>query len=272
MPRTTLALSPPLLAAALLAIALPAMALTPPAPGHVTDAEVLRLLRGVYGEPVSLKDEWKAKPERRQDDTRAPSARQLCADTGADTWGPRQIAVCSSLDDAGHAEPGVVDLFLILDPRGADTQARIGAQERGLQSGSWGTPGEVGFVEIGSHRTAFVLHSAYAQMGWATESVQLYQADDDRFVERLSFATHLDNSGACDPDEDRDCRAKSVSLDCTLHVDPAKADRGFYALGIDVAGERGGRKVTRRIPAPFDGERYRPNPKTLARDGCDEGF
>lgn len=272
MPRTTLAFAPPLLAAILLAIALPAAALTPPAPGHVSDAEALRLLRGVYGEPVSLTEEWKAKPERRQDDARAPSARKVCADTGASAWGPRQIAICSSLDDAGHAEPGEVDLFLILDPRGVDTRARIGAQERRLQSGGWGTPGEVGLVEIGSHRTAFALHSGYSQMGWSTESVQLYQADDDRFVERLSFATHLDNGGACDPDEDRGCRAKSVSLDCTLHVDPATADRGFYALGIDVAGERGGRKVKRSIPAPFDGERYVPDPKALARDGCDEGF
>ena len=109
-------------------------------------------------------------------------------------------------------------------------------------------------------------------MGWATESVQLYQADDDRFVERLTFATHLDNSGDCDPDEDRNCRAKSVSLDCTLHIDPAQTDRGFYAISIDVAGERGGRKVKRSIPAPFDGERYRPDTKALARDGCDQGF
>jgi len=268
MSRTTLAVLVPML----IALSAPASALTPQAPGHVTNAEALRLLRGVYREPMSLKDEWKAKPERRQDDSRAPSARKVCADTGASALGPRQIAVCSSLDDAGHAEPGEVDLFLILDPRGTDTQARIGAQERGLQSGGWGTPGEVGLVEIGSHRTAFALHSGYSQMGWSTESVQLYQADDDRFVERLSFATHLDNSGACDPDEDRACRAKSVSLDCALHVDPAKADRGFYAISIDVVGERGDRKVKRSIPAPFNGERYTPDAKALEREGCDEGF
>ena len=107
-------------------------------------------------------------------------------------------------------------------------------------------------------------------MGWTTDSVSLHQADSDRFVERLSFATHLDNSGDCDPDGDRGCRARSVSLDCTLRVDPAKADRGFYALSIDVAGERAGRKVKRSIPTTFDGTHYRVAPRALVRDGCDQ--
>jgi hypothetical protein len=241
------------------------------APGIVTDAEVLRLLRTVYpGEAVALKREWRAKDAHRANDEPSPSVRTLCADSGARTHGPRLVAVCGSFEDAGHAQAGEVDLFQLLDPRGGQTQARIGARERGVQSGGWGSPGDVKLVEIGSGRTAFALSSAFTNMGWTTESVSLHQADDDRFVERLTFATHLDNSGDCDPDGDRGCRARSVSLDCTLRVDPAKGDRGFYALSIDVAGERAGRKVKRSIPTTFDGTRYRTAPRVLVRDGCDQ--
>ena len=250
----------------------PSSPLTTPAAGVVTDAEVLRLLRTAYpGEAVSLKGEWKAKAVHRADDAPAPSARSVCADSGLQAPGPRLVAVCASFDDAGHAQAGEVDLFQLLDPRGGQTQARIGARERGVQTGAWGAPGDVALVEIGSRRTAFALSSAFTNMGWTTESVSLHQADDDRFVERLAFATHLDNTGECDPDGDRGCRARSVSLDCTLRVDPAKADRGFYALSIDVAGERGGRKVKRSIPTTFDGTRYRVAPRVLVRDGCDQG-
>ena len=66
------------------------------------------------------------------------------------------------------------------------TQARIGARERGVQTGACGSPGDVALVEIGSRRTAFALSSAFTNMGWTTESVSLHQADDDRFVERLN--------------------------------------------------------------------------------------
>lgn len=241
------------------------------APGIVTDAEVLRLLRTMYpGEAVSLKSEWRAKDAHRANDEPSPSVRSVCADSGATTHGPRLVAVCGSFEDAGHAQAGEVDLFQLLDPRGGQTQARIGARERGVQSGGWGTPGDVKLVEIGSRRTAFALSSAFSNMGWTTESMSLHQADSDRFVERLSFATHLDNSGDCDPDGDRGCRARSVSLDCTLRVDPAKADRGFYALSIDVTGERAGRKVKHSIPTTFDGTHYRVAPRVLVRDGCDQ--
>lgn len=249
----------------------PSSPLTTPAAGTVTDAEVLRLLRTAYpGEAVSMKSEWRAKDEHRADAEPSPAVRTVCADSGAKTPGPRLVAVCGSFEDAGHAQAGEVDLFQLLDPRGGQTQARIGARERGVQSGGWGSPGDVALMAIGSGRTAFALSSAFTNMGWTTEGMSLYQADSDRFVERLSFATHLDNSGDCDPDGDRGCRARSVSLDCTLRVDPTKADRGFYALSIDVTGERAGRKVKRSIPTTFDGTHYRVAPRALVRDGCDQ--
>lgn len=265
-PRVALALA---LAAGL---ASHAFALTPQAPGRVTDAEAQRLLRETYGEPATLQGEWPAKSGARSEDEIAPTARTVCADSGADTLGPRRIAVCTSFANAGHAQSGEVDLFLMLDPRGEQTRARIGAQERGVQTGGWGSPGEVTFQEIGPGRVAFALSSGYSNMGWSTGNVSLYHAERDKFENVLSIATELSNGGACDPDEDRGCRAREIDLTCALRFDRNRVDAGHYAVSIAVSGTRGGRKIARTIPAPFDAGRYRIDAATLQRDGCDEGF
>lgn len=254
-----------------------AFALTPQAPGKVTDAEAQRLLRETYGEPATLTGEWPATSGARSEDEIAPTSRTVCADSGAEAFGPRRIAVCTSFADAGHAQSGEVDLFLLLDPRGGETRARIGARERGVQTGSWGSPGDVTFQEIGPGRVAFALASGYSNMGWSTGNIVLYHAENghaesDRFERVLSIATDLSNGGACDPDEDRECRAREIDLTCALRFDRSRIDAGRYAVSIAVSGTRGGRQVARTIPVPFDAGRYRIDAATLQRDGCDEGF
>ena len=253
-------------------LAAPASALTTQAPGHVSDAEAARLLRDVYREKVTLQGDWPAVSTANDNEESAPTSRTVCADSGAQSPGPRRIAVCTSFADAGHAQSGEVDLFLLLDPRGAETQARIGASERGITSGGWGTPGKVEFFEIGPGRAAFALTSGYANMGWATESISLHHAENDRFVHMLTVSTHLSNTGACDPDEDRTCRKRSISLDCALRTDKNRYHHGVYDLVVSVTGERGGKKVARSIPVPFAGDVYRAPAEALRRDGCDEGF
>ncbi len=247
-------------------------ALTPQAAGHVSDAEAVRLLRDVYREKATLTGEWPASSAAGKEDEAAPTSRTVCADSGAQNPGPRRIAVCTSFADAGHAQSGEVDLFVLLDPRGTDQQARIGASERGIASGGWGTPGDVRFFEIGPGRAAFALSSGFSNMGWSTGNVSLYHAENDRFVRLLTVSTDLSNTGACDPDEDRSCRAKSISLECTLRADTARYEHGFYGLVVDVKGERGGKKVARSIPIPVSGGTYRAPEEALRRDGCDEGF
>lgn len=143
---------------------------------------------------------------------------------------------------------------------------------RNIDSGSFGTPGEVSFFTIGPARTAFALDSGYTNMGWSSGSRTLYFAESDRFEEMLTFGTHLDNGGACDPSEDTSCREKTVSIECTLQAVTAKVDRGLYALRIDVKGERGGKPVKRRIPIPFANGVYTPPQQRLAHEGCDQGF
>lgn len=255
-----------------------ALAVPPPDTSPVSDTDAVRLLRQAYGEPVDLRAGWRAKAGANPDpDAAQASHREICADTGGQDAGPRYIAVCGSVEDAGHAQSGIVDLWLLAragnGPAKADP-ARILARERGLPSGSWGTPGKVALVDVGPGRRAFALASGYANMGWATENLSLHAERGDGFAMLFTVATHLSNSGVCDPDEDRGCRAKSISLDCAPRADVgAGADaQGFYGFTVQVRGQRAGRKVARQIAIPRGNGAYRVPAAALQRDGCDQGF
>ena len=258
------------LACGLALLALPVSALTPLPAGHVSDAEAVRLLREVYREKATLKGEWPASAAVGRKDEIAPSSRTVCADSGAANSGPRRIAVCTSFADAGHAQSGEVDLFLLLDPRGKQTQARIGASERGVQTGGWGTPGDVGFFEVGPGRIAFALDSAFTNMGWTVSNRSLYHAESDRFESLLTVGTGRDNTGVCDPDEDRACRRKSVALDCRLVANRSGGGK-FHPLDLVVTGERAGKPVKRTIAIPYRNGAYQASPALLQKEGCDEG-
>lgn len=251
-----------------------AHALSPLPPGQVTDETAVDLLKTAYrDEAVGFGGEWSAQHPSPDEENGEPVAasRTICADSGRDGYGPRMIAVCTAFSDAGHVTPGLVDLWLLLDPRG-EQPARVGASKRDIATGSFGTPGEVGFFEVGPARTAFALESGYANMGWSTGTRTLYFAESDRFEGLLTYGTQLSNGGACDPTEDPVCAKDAISLDCTLRADTAKVERGYYALRIDVSGERGGKPANARIPIPFENGVYAPPQQRLADEGCDQGF
>ncbi len=263
-----------LLATALAAATFSTAALTPLPAGQVADADAVRLLKTAYGaETVDISGEWSTRAPLPGDDggEAVGASRTICADSGRENYGPRMVAVCTSYSEAGHVTPGSVDLWLLLDARG-DQAARIGASMRNIDSGSFGTPGEVSFFAIGPARTAFALDSGYTNMGWSSGSRTLYFAESDRFEEMLTFGTHLDNGGACDPSEDTSCAEKTMSLECTLQAETENVERGLYALRIDVKGERSGKPVKHRIPVPFANGVYALPQQQLAREGCNEGF
>ncbi len=263
-----------LLFVSLLSLALPAAALTPPAPGRVGDEDAVRLLKTAYvNEAVGLAGEWQAKhrpPDDEQSEAVAVS-RRICADSGRDTYGPRMIAVCTAFNDAGHVTPGLVDLWLLLDARGGQP-ARLGASKRDIQTGGFGTPGEVGFFSVGPARTAFALDSGYSNMGWSSSIRTLYFAENDRFEELLSVGTLLDNSGSCGMLEDEDCKKTWLTLNCELKADTNKVTQGFYALRVEVKGERQGKRADRSIAIAFENGAYRVPTQTLVRQGCDQGL
>lgn len=260
--------------ASLLSIAFNAAALTPPPPGQVSDEDAVRLLKTAYAnEPVGLAGEWSAKYRMPDEDAAEPVAvtRSICADSGREAYGPRMIAVCTAFDDAGHVTPGLVDLWLLLDAREGQP-ARVGASKRDIQTGGFGTPGDVGFFAVGPARTAFALDSGYSNMGWSSSIRTLYFAESDRFEELLSVGTVLDNGGSCGMLEDEDCRKTWLALSCSLQAETANAPQGFYPLRVEVKGERHGKRADRSIPIPFENGAYRVPTQTLVRQGCDQGL
>lgn len=259
------------LSCALAAFALPAIASTPAPKGRVADEDLARVLTQAYGENVTLDGAWPAVMTSVENDA-MKGTREICADSGADGYGPRRVAVCTSFQDAGHGESGIVDLWLLLDPRAPDERVRVGASQRDIASGGWGSPGEVGFIEIGPGRIAFAIDDGFTQMGWSTSRVSLYHAESDRFEKVLSVATHLSNSGVCDPEDNPECRAESISLDCRLRANASQYANGHYAFALDVSGERGGHRIERSIVIPYRNGGYRISEAILKRDGCDEGF
>lgn len=255
----------------------PTAPITPLASTQVSDADVVQLLKGAYREPVSFTGEWRSTyfskgrtPDR--DVTRAIT-RKVCADGGRDKHGPRQVAVCSSLHDAGHVESGLVDLWLILDARKPGERARIGTRLRDIQTGSHGSPGDVRLMDIGPSRTAFVLSSGYANMGWLKVSQEIFHAEAFKYERLLTVDTTISNGGVCDPKESAKCRQEHISLECKLRTDTSRVEGGFYALALDVSGERAGKPVKRTIAIPRATGAYAvPDEKTLARDACGQGF
>ena len=258
------------LACATALLASPAFALTPLPASHVSDAEAVRLLREAYREKATLKGDWPTSATARSEDNTATESRTVCADSGAANPGPRRIAVCTSFANAGHAQSGQVDLFVLLDPRGTQKQARIAARVSGIETGGWGTPGDVGFFEVGPGRVAFALDSAFTNMGWTVSSRSLYYAESDRFELLLTVGTGRDNSGVCDPDEDRACKRKSVALDCTLVANRSGGGK-FHPLDLVVSGKQAGKPVKRTIAIPYRDGGYQPSPALLQKQGCDEG-
>jgi hypothetical protein len=262
------------IACGLLATSLQAFALTPLPPGRVSDEDAVRLLKVAYrNEAVGIAGEWSARQPVPGDEGGAAVdvSRTICADSGRDDYGPRMIAVCSAYSDAGHVTPGSVDLWLLLDGRG-EQAARVGASMRDIATGSFGAPGEVSFFRVGPARTAFALDSGYANMGWGSSVRSLYFAESDRFEHLLTVGTSLDNSGACDPAEDKVCAKNALSLECALRADTASDEQGFYDLFVDVSGERGGKPAKASIPIPYQSGAYVPPTRRLADEGCDQGF
>ena len=265
-PRIALAL--------LLSSALPCMALSPVPQSDVTDNHATRLLAQAYDEPVNLKSGWTGQiAGEDKDDGASTVARTVCLDSGDAQSARRLIAVCSSFEDAGHASSGLVDLWVLRAAYAPQAPPMIAASERGLTTGSWGVPGNVALFELGPGQTAFALSSTYATMGWATEQLTLYRIDGDRIVSIFTLATHLSNSGVCDPEQDKSCLENSVNLDCTLRARPDPLRFDFYDLAVEVSGRRGGKSVQRTIPVGYvPGGKYRTDNDVLKRDGCDEGF
>ena len=242
---------------------LPATAQTPSAPG-----DAARLwLKAAYGPEASARDAWD--DSVMLDGKARRIGLEVCADSGPRADGSRLLAVCKSLAEAGHADAGKVDLWVLrATATGLDTVARM----RDIESGGFGTPGDVSILDLGSGRTAFRIDSGFANMGWGTERASLYLVDGDTLPQVLDIAISLTNGGAIDcEDGGDDCSAREIAMYCTLQPEAGSGGDGPPPITVHAEGTRNGRAIDARTTLRHDGHAYLVDLKWMHEQGCEEG-
>lgn len=242
-------------AASLLALALAASS-------PASDAALAAALRTAYTEPASLRGHWRVVDGERD------GSRALCG--RFDAGNAVELAVCTSYDDAYPTVAGRVDLWrLERTPRGA---WRVTARRLGIETGTMGNPGDVARLPVAPGRDAFLVHSPYLAMGWASDDVTVYLAERGTFVTLLAYRASVENGGACTADTAAECAKTDIALDCRLTPDTHTTAHGFYPLLLHVSGTRKGRAVRDTLRIAPAGTGYRIARRTLERSGCDVAY
>lgn len=169
------------------------------------------------------------------------------------TW----VAVCGSVLEAPHAQAGWVDLLVFSESLSV---ARVAAETLGLETGSFGEPGEVSLVHLGAQRRAFSLSTSYSGMGSLIESVDWYGGAGAGLPAVLSTRTWVSNEGEspCDDDSLR-CRWEHRRLS----LDSSDRSADYFPILVVDSARSAGRFLTAKAKVAFapDSGRFRlPEP------------
>lgn len=140
---------------------------TPAATSHLSrTARLEAFVRMRYGDKASLSADWAGEA----DGFKANS--QVCAEQPVVVGEQVQqlLAVCHSLSDGGHGNPGLVDFFVL---RGEGDGFKVVAEKLSDTFGSDGQPGSVDILRLGSDFYGFIVHSFWMGQGLLLESQDL---------------------------------------------------------------------------------------------------
>ena len=250
--------------------AAPSAPVAKPAPPPARTDLLAAFLRQRYGEQASLDGEW---PGQWKDEGQAGMravTRRLCAEqpvvVGRE-W--RQLlAVCGTLVNAGHPDPGTVDFFVLRERAG--TFEAI-AERQGDTFGSNGNPGDVSVLRLGRDLYGFRVEHGWYGQGFALVSQDLVVPGPQGLVPAGSLRSHIDNQGAidCEGDETADCRTGLFDVDFDLRPDDTDRMAERWPLQVDEHGHACGEDVQERhrIAADPASGRY-ALPASLQREGC----
>lgn len=171
--------------------------------------------------------------------------RQASTEKGAHrTW----VGVCTELVDASHAQPGLIDLLVFADSQGV---SRVVAETTGLESGSFGEPGEVELVEVGPRLRAFALSSSFTGMGSIIETLDWYVQEGSRMRGILSSQLYASNEGMSPCDDDSlACRWEGRKLE----IDSSSVRSGHFSLVVWDTARKDGQFPTSRSRVDFDAD------------------
>ena len=239
----------------------PDAAPAPAARPAITDADLAAFLAANYGPEALPKTSWPG------EDDGVALVRSVCA-SGSAPEDPRRrwlLAVCTEVPDAGHAQSGAIDAFVLAKETGG---VRTLASERGVAFGSGGQPGVVTLVRAGFDRPGFLLREAWTGQGYliGTQSLVVFDGEQLRTVARLREALeHPDDATCAAPP----CTDATFDVDFDLRLDATDPTRTAYPLLVHEHGRECGATVDRDHRLEIDAATgtYRV-PAALMREDC----
>lgn len=243
--------------------------------GPIDDAAVSAFLTSTYGPAAMPSGEWSTVPAdarfRSADDERdGQVARTVCERESVALAGQPALllAVCGTVQDAGHPAAGVNDFFL-LQP-GSNALAAT-ASAHMTEFGSSGNPGDVDVERFGADLYGFVVESGFYNMGQRVETRHIVLPGDGGFVEAGWFRGGLGNEdwmkgcrerGDCSPQE-------AYDIDFELDIDDSDPAAAAYPLLVTESGTACGKPADAQYRLVLDPASVTYDvPAALQRDGC----
>ncbi|MEA9557539.1 hypothetical protein VC273_17030 [Xanthomonas nasturtii] len=227
-------------------------------------------LRTRYGAKAGLAAQWSGEADGFKADS------QVCAEQPVVVGEQVQqlLAVCHSLSDGGHGNPGLIDFFVL---RSDGDSFKVVAEKLSDTFGSDGNPGSVDVLRLGSDFYGFIVHSFWMGQGLMLESQDLVVPGPKGLVGAGSLRAHIDNSGGLDcddqarePDQTQaQCMAEAFDVDFTLDVDSSNAQARIWPLRIHEHGSDCGQTLDTTHVFALDPKTWTyPFPNALQREGC----
>ncbi|MBB3835734.1 hypothetical protein FHR55_003994 [Xanthomonas arboricola] len=250
------------------------VAAAPAAPAnsaHLSRTERLDgFLRTRYGAKAGLAAQWSGEADGFKADS------QVCAEQPVVVGDQVQqlLAVCHSLSDGGHGNPGLIDFFVL---RGDGDGFKVVVERLADGYGSDGQPGSVDILRLGSDFYGFAVHSFWMGQGLMLESQDLVVPGPKGLVNAGSLRAHIDNSGALACDDDArepeqtqaQCLAEAFDVDVALEVDNSKPQARTWPLRIHEHGSDCGIALDKTHVFALDTKTWTyPFPNALQREGC----
>jgi len=229
-----------------------------PSSEQSSQASTLDFLRSQYGPYVSIVSDqsW-----HQLDPEYAPGwDYSLCA-SSRHAMGERNyrlIAVCGTKTNAGHAQSGVVDLFVL---REGGAKLSPVASRLGIEVGSYGEPGEVSTLQFGRELYGFQVQDGY--YGQLDTNRAIYLTAGPRGIEEVANPLLLWRSGSS-----LDCRDRmgfesaefteaGIDLNYDVQIDRSHPAAAVWPMIIQVSGSYTCRHLSQHFVVPFLPDQWR---------------
>ena len=245
-----------------------------PPPATIDDVAVASFLASTYGPAAGPTGEWSTTPTdagfRIEDESDGQVIRTVCEREPVTRDGQPALllAICGTVQGAGHPASGVNDFFLLR--REGDALAAA-ASAHMLEFGSAGSPGDVDAARLGADLYGFVVESGFYNMGQGVQTRHVVLPEAGGFVDAGWFRERLDNRDWMEGCRERgDCgQAGAYDIEFELDIDDSDAAAAAYPLLVTESGTACGKPADARYRLTLDPATMTyAVPKALQRDGC----